>query len=72
MADELLTISQAAKLFGVSRHTLASQVQRGDIPALRMPPTPTAPKGYRLLVKRSDVEAVLPTIQRRPGRQKPE
>jgi hypothetical protein len=70
MPEELLTISQAAEEFSISRHTLASRVQRGDIESFTMPKTITAPKGCRLLVRRADVAALLQRIHRRPSRQK--
>ena len=61
--DELITISAAAELLGIHRQTLVSRIKRGDLEALRMPPSRTAPRGWRLLVKRSEVEALRPTLR---------
>ena len=67
--DQLLTVTQAADLLGIPRETLKSLIKRGKLEAMRMPPTRTAPKGHRLLVRRADVEALRPTL-RRGGRRR--
>jgi len=61
--DELLTISDAAKLLGVPRETINGRINRGDLTVM------TAPAVGRLrLVRRSDVERLREVI--RPRRRK--
>lgn len=50
---ELISPQQAAKIFGVTDRTVLRYIERGDLPAVRLP-------GGRLYrIKRSDVESLL-------------
>jgi excisionase family DNA binding protein len=66
--DELITTKAAAELLGVHRSVVNYLIERGDLTAARMPPQPRAPKGRRLLLQKSQVEALGDNWRRRRKR----
>lgn len=68
LPDELVTITQAAGLMGISRSTVEYLIKRGDLTALRLPPQGRT-KGRKIYLRRSEVLRVRDTWRRRPPRQ---
>jgi len=52
MPDELLTTTEAAKLLGVDRSTVARYVRQGKLPAIRLPSGHTR-------IRRADVDRLV-------------
>jgi excisionase family DNA binding protein len=70
LAEELLSISEASRVSGLSRNTLHYLIREGRLQAVRMPPGYRR-KGWKLYLRKSDVEALKPGDWRRIQRKGP-
>jgi excisionase family DNA binding protein len=56
MGDELVTVTQAAALLGVSRGMIHHLIRRGILTPLRLPPQGRT-KGHKIYLRLQEVEA---------------
>jgi excisionase family DNA binding protein len=70
LAEELVTVSEASRLSGVSRNTIHALLRTGRLQAVRLPPAYRR-KGHKLYLRCSDVEALRTGDWRRIQRKGP-
>jgi excisionase family DNA binding protein len=67
MSNELVTVTQAADIMGISRSTVEYLIRRGDLTPLRLPPQGRL-KGRKMYLHRAEVERVKHTWRRQRPR----
>lgn len=64
MPEDLIDVSEASRILGTGRTTVIYLIHRGDLEALRLPPS-SRQKGHKFWLKRADVERLAQSDWRR-------